>query len=250
MHAIKPQDTFNPTVILRFVDETVAWFLRDPTHWSRLVRRYRVEKKPKNKLMVRDGKIEMLEIEPARTVHLPIERQPPGLGVMWAKTFWSVYKMFKTQLAAIGEEERWTSFSLSYMALRRCVVRGKYQEFSYVYAACKNAHTAYLKRHEWPHYQPLDNVLDLEPGPDWEAIDLGMDFEEVLATMEPRDAEICRMRLVEDRTFEEISQWLGGVDRSNAKRRYDRCLPAIQSALSDYEPGPATTTLPGQREAA
>jgi DNA-directed RNA polymerase specialized sigma24 family protein len=66
-----------------------------------------------------------------------------------------------------------------------------------------------------------------------EPSDLLLDLEDVLRRFPPVDAAVCRMRLVEGRTFQEIGAALG-IDASTACRRFDRRVGAIRHALRDY----------------
>lgn len=226
-----------------FVDRAVSWFLKCPLSWSRLIELYRVPicMVPLPCKIGEDCECLRKHKEKLKWKYLPIPRQPPGHGTMWAKVFRSLAKWFREELARIrpvSESDRWTSYSLCYIALRACARLGKHEEFSYVFSACKNS----LKRHlAWERrgraLQPED-VDGVEYTP-WSEIDLMLDLEDALKTLKPEDASICRWYLIDELKFEEIGGRLGGLNRSTVKRRFDRCLAAIKASLTDYDVGRA-----------
>jgi RNA polymerase sigma factor (sigma-70 family) len=211
----------------------IGWSLKDPNVWAHLAEQRVVKKPAKNRLVRRDdGFFSLVEVRPERWVRLPIQRYPINDGAMWTKILRHVYKQFRPWLAEAGEDDPWVSYSLSYEALVRCADVGKHREFSYVYTACKNAHRRYLSRLEAQARRP--DPEHREPSSDELANDLRLDFEEAVRAMPARDARIVRLRLLEERTFEDIGQELGGLERSTVKRLFDSCLLRLRAALADY----------------
>ena len=89
---------YEPNVSVKFVDFAVGWFLGDPPTWARLHHLY----------------------DP---LGLPIP-PPRGNVAEWKTIFDCVYAKYRARLARLRpvrhDEDRATSHSLSYMALRRC----------------------------------------------------------------------------------------------------------------------------------
>lgn len=176
---------------------------------------------------------------------LPIPRQPPGRGTTWAKVFRHVAGKFRGAMARIGDGDPWISHGLCYVALRRCARRGQHENPSYVYRACQNAHVKHLARaRRWSKRRrpfPASHKRAAY-SPAWSEIDLRVDLADALGQLPDADAELCRLRLVEERTFEELGQTMG-IDKSTAMRRFDRCLPLIRESLRDYAPWRRPTPL-------
>ena len=222
--ASDPETRFDPTrVSVAIVDHAVGWVRGDPAVWRRLHERFVSSRRGPDGAWVNLGP-------------LPIPSLPPGNGPEWKRIFECVYHEFRRLLAAHGEDDRGTSYSLSYLALRRCARRGKQDELAYVYQACSNAHKRHHKRlinRRWRVAQSDDLAwVGVRP----EDVDLRLDLEAVLRRLPPGDAAVCRTRLIEERTFQEIGASLG-IDPSTACRRFDRQIGVIRATLRDYRPG-------------
>lgn len=212
-------------VAATFIHWAVGWSLHDPVVWGRLHELFVEFKRGPDGGLVKVGP-------------LPIPPLPPGKGREWKTIFDCVYYRFRSLLAAHREGEVWTSYSLSYLALRRCALRRRHEELAYVYEACANEHKRFYKRLLRRRERSSDGLerVGVEP----EAVDLLLDFEDVLRRLSPRDAAVCRMRLVEGRTFQEIGEAMG-VDQSTAKRWFDRRAETIRAALGAYDVEPVKT---------
>jgi hypothetical protein len=207
---------YRPEVSVQFVDGAVGWFLNDPNTWRDLHHRYDPIKRP-------------------------IPKHPPGNGDEWRKIFESIYAEFRRSLIRVEgnlDDARWTSYGLSYEALRRCAELGKHEVLIYVYLACRNAHLRFLRPFKESGVRSFEDGIEPEDrGSDWGETDLRIDFEEALGKLTPVDEMISRLRIIEGRDFAEIAKMLPvKLDRSTVKRRFERCLPAIRAALRDYEP--------------
>jgi hypothetical protein len=130
---------------------------------------------------------------------------------------------------------RWTSYGLSYEALRRSAARGKYDQFAYIYRACSTAHNRYLKRAMPKGYVSLDDAY--EPASE-DQVEVVLDVQEALDRLGPVNGKICRMHLLGGASFAEIGRELGGMDRSTVQRRFGQCLPRLRAALAAYDEGP------------
>lgn len=218
-----PEPSCKPDVLVRMVDFTVGWFLNDPVVWRRL-----------HDLYV--GTVTTTDGEVYNRQRLPIPAVPPGQGVEWKKIFECVHAKFRARMrrvSGLGDEEiRWTSYGLSYEALRRCARLGRQGQYAYVYKACVNAHCKHLQAEEDRASPALSEEVCLDPSTE---IDLRIDLENVLATLNPKDETICRLRIIEGLTFKEIGEHLG-CDESTVLRRFDKQLPFIRGVLREYDP--------------
>jgi DNA-directed RNA polymerase specialized sigma24 family protein len=130
------------------------------------------------------------------------------------------------------EDDRWISYGLSYEVLKRCARLGKFAEFAYVHRACLNAHIKYIKNEETWGFKPLDDIIHAEHTR-WGDIDLRLDLEGVLQPFDQKDAEICRLYLIDEMTFEEIGAKVG-LHASSVHRRFMKILPAVRRVAEDY----------------
>jgi hypothetical protein len=237
---------------MRLVDDLVGWFLNDTAVWLRLAEVWTFDAKPQYRIETREeqrlepdgttttlSRIDIHVTKPkSERVRLPVPPLPPGYGKHWYVIFRSVYKRFRAMLKKIrplrDEDDRWISYGLSYEALKRCARLGKFAEFAYVHRACLNAHIRYLKEEEWS-FVSLDDLVHAQPAVQtrWGDIDLRLDLEGVLQPFDQKDAEICRLYLIEEMTFEEIGAKVG-LHASSVQRRFKKILPAFRQIAEDY----------------
>jgi hypothetical protein len=236
-------------LVKKVLDFNVGWFLRDPEVWGRLARMFTwTIKDAAGKKTIRRMKIPWL-VDSRSDQWLkarPESRRPAYYQAVlnanadqWRRIFECTYRKFAPALHDVGLRDvdgRWTSFGMSYEALIRCSLKGKHENFAYVYTACVNAHRAFLKKPKGrPRFTPLDHV-DEPISPEATDIDLRIDLDEAIGKLDPSDALICRGYLVEGRTFREIGQILG-IHEASVKRRFDAVIPVIRSRLWDYDTG-------------
>src|SRR5689334_4828486 len=123
------------------VEYAVNWFLGDVATWEQIRRNWVREVKDRN------GKVETIPIEPN------LHRN----GREWKKTFDIVYARFRHRLLAVvgdADAARWTSYGLSYQALRGSAKLRRYDQHPYIFKACVNAHKKFLGRAEsWGRQQ-------------------------------------------------------------------------------------------------
>jgi RNA polymerase sigma factor (sigma-70 family) len=149
------------------------------------------------------------------------------------RIFETVYHQFRARLESYGEDDRWASYSISFMAMRRCARLEKLLEMAYVYRACQNAHKKFLTKNASCGLRvEADGIPAPTTHPEVESSDLAMDLEYALGRLHPTDARIVRMRFG-DATYEEIGEELG-IDQSTAFRRYKEALGRLRVALKDY----------------
>jgi len=210
MHRVDPDE-----VAALFASGLVGWFLDDtPTH-LRLRARF------------------------APTTAKAPPPFPSGWGPEWKAIFETVRHRFRRALEAHGEGDPWVSYGLSYEALRRRARKGRHGEMAYVHRACVNAHKKYRNRLARQRGRSLPGG-DLAPaGVPPEPVDLVIDLEDLLRRLPAGDAAVCRLQLVEGRTFREIGEGLG-LAPATACRRFDRRIGAIRVALSEYGEDPNT----------
>jgi DNA-directed RNA polymerase specialized sigma24 family protein len=215
------------------VDFAVGWFLRDPSVWRRLHARYRSTRPGPDGQWIDQGP-------------LPIPDLPPHKGPAWKTIFECVHHQFRRLFAAyipsprkgdgLPDDIEWTSYALSYLALRQCARLGQQEQLAYVHTACANAHKRHYRslsksrRRVTPDQVGVPRGAVVTP----ESIDLMLDLEGLLESLPAEDATVCRMRLIEGRTFREIGTELG-IDPSTAHRRFEQWIGAIRATLRDYQ---------------
>lgn len=222
--------TITPSIphYVSIVDYAAGFFLNDGLTWERIRKTWTH--------LVKDIDRQVIEVRPIPPVLHPN-------GAEWQKIFQTVFARFRRKLIAVdgnADDARWTSYGLSFQALRDSAKQGRYEHFAYIYKSCINAHKKYLGRaNRWGRLQHVEDVKvtpypdGFEPGHEVD-VDLKLDLDDALAMLAPEDAAICRWYLIEGLTFDEIGHRLGGKHRSTVMRRYDKSLETLQVALRDY----------------
>ena len=145
------------------------------------------------------------------------------------------YKSFRMRLRFCGEGDRWASYSLSFMAMRRCARIGKPMDLAYICRSCQNAHKKFIAKHAPRQRIDIEvSAVAIIPS-DIETIDLELDIEAALQRLDPIDARIVRMWCKPEATFHQIGAALG-VHESTANRRFKKALDALRMALRAYQP--------------
>jgi DNA-directed RNA polymerase specialized sigma24 family protein len=169
-----------------------------------------------------------------------------GIEDGWRQVFRRIYSKYR---ARIRFED---SFSLCYEALRQCVLRNKHRKLGYVYRSCENAHNDQIKRIKKEHksFHQLPDEHNPMEEPDMASVDFALDVEAAIeaSRLGEVEADICRKRLIEQRTYEEIGQSLGGLHRVQVRRKFLRAVRSLGSLLADYGiEQPEATTSPQMR---
>lgn len=170
------------------------------------------------------------------------------------RIFETIHHKFIKRLISVGEDDAWVSYSLTFMAMRRCARIGKPLELAYVYRACQNAHKSFLEGDDFRcHWVETDEPPEptVEPGTD--SADLAMDIETALGRLDSIASQVVRMKS-EGATYDEIGKALC-IDPSTAYRRYNSAIARLRNALKNYAPEqlcPAQTaaSTEGQHRAA
>jgi hypothetical protein len=153
----------------------------------------------------------------------------------WCRVFDRAWRRFRPGLERHGDGDPWVSYGLSYLALRKCADLGLHRRRGYFRAASENAHKRYLRRSRASRRRVTESgdealeAIAVEP----DTSDLAIDLEEILSRWGAPDGDLCRMRLIEGRTFEEIGGALG-MDQATAHRCFKRRIGQLQVALAAY----------------